>query len=232
MNLLKFKTIKELGNHTSDIIIRDILQKPDLLLCTASGNSTTETYIQLTQKKEQFSSAKLRILKLDEWCGIESCNPHTCETYLRNYIVAPLKINEENYISFQCDPTAPEIEANRILNYLNQHGPIDVCILGLGLNGHIAFNEPSDFLQPNCHVAELSEASKKHPMFLNMNRKPTYGLTLGMTDILQSKKVILIISGKNKQPIIEKFLTKKITTSLPASFLWLHKNVECLIVEE
>lgn len=232
MNLLKFKTIKELGNHASDIIIRDVLQKPGLLLCAASGNSTTETYLQLTQKKEQFNSGKLRILKLDEWCGIESGNPYTCETYLRNYIIDPLNIKGENYIAFQSDPADAEMEAKRIQNYLKENGPVDICILGLGLNGHIAFNEPADFLQPDCHIAELSEASKKHPMFLNMERKPTYGLTLGMTNILQSKKILMLISGKNKQAIIEKFLTKQITTSLPASFLWLHNNVECLIVEE
>ncbi|MCK5134566.1 MAG: hypothetical protein KAR19_02165 [Bacteroidales bacterium] len=67
-----------------------------------------------------------------------------------------------------------------------QEGPIDLCILGLGMNGHLAFNEPAGFLSPNCHVAKLSDMSLNHPMVSKMEGKPAFGLTLGMADILNN----------------------------------------------
>jgi galactosamine-6-phosphate isomerase len=231
MNLLKFKTINELTEYGSESILQAVREKPDLLLCTASGNSTTEIYTTIGRKKGTVDRQKLRIIKLDEWGGIELENPETCETYLRKYVIKPLEIRDENYISFDSNPVDSLEEVNRIQAYLDQNGPIDYCVLGLGLNGHIAFNEPSSFLQADCHITALSEASKNHPMFVNMDGKPSYGLTLGMANILQSRKILLVILGKNKQPVIDKFLTKEITTSLPASFLWLHSNVDCLMLE-
>uniref|UniRef100_UPI0035937362 6-phosphogluconolactonase n=1 Tax=Pricia sp. TaxID=2268138 RepID=UPI0035937362 len=109
------------------------------------------------------------------------------------------------------------------------NGPIDICILGLGKNGHIGFNEPAKTLTPFCHVAKLSEKSLQHSMANTMKPKPAYGLTLGMADILRSKKIILLLTGSDKQDIIFKLLSKEITTQLPASFLWLHHDVSCFI---
>ena len=232
MNIRKFKSSKELSGCASDLIISEIVSKPNLLLCIATGNSPTETYQQLVNKKNEFHTDKLRIIKLDEWGGISPANPESCDTYIRTYINNPLNITEENYIAFNSNPTEPLAETARIQTYLDENGSIDVCILGLGANGHIAFNEPSAFLQPYCHIATLTEQSLQHSMAINMgNETPTYGLTLGMSNILQSKKIIMIISGKGKEEMIKLFLSKQITTNLPASFLWLHPNVECLMVD-
>jgi len=78
-------------------------------------------------------------------------------------------------------------------------------------------------------VGQLAQTSMQHQMVDKINVKPSYGLTLGMADILQSKKIILLITGSNKQNITEQLLTKNITTQLPASLLWLHSNVECYL---
>ncbi|MEI6751756.1 MAG: 6-phosphogluconolactonase [Paludibacter sp.] len=231
MNIRKFRTNSELSDYASDLIVSEIDVKPNLLLCIATGNSPSETYQKLAQKKDKFSTEELRIIKLDEWGGISPTNPESCETYIRTYINKPLGITEENYIAFNSNPAEPLDEAARIQTYLDKNGAIDVCILGLGANGHIAFNEPSAYLQPYCHKATLTEKSMEHSMAKNMgNEMPTYGLTLGMANILQSKKIIMIIAGKGKEDIIKRFLSKEINTNLPASFLWLHPNVECLMI--
>jgi galactosamine-6-phosphate isomerase len=83
---------------------------------------------------------------------------------------------------------------------------MDVCILGKGINGHIAFNEPHEYLIPEFHIAELSKESMQHNMANQMELKPSYGLTMGMKNILQSKKILMLIAGKGKQKSIEKFL--------------------------
>ncbi|NNE76048.1 MAG: galactosamine-6-phosphate isomerase, partial [Pricia sp.] len=144
-------------------------------------------------------------------------------------IAIPLDISAHRYISFASNPLFPEKECERIQKELLQEGPVDICILGLGRNGHIGFNEPSEYLHPHCHVAKLSQESLQHQMADTMEIKPSYGLTLGMADILQSKKIVLLLTGSNKGKVISQFLSKQITTQLPASFLWLHPNVTCYI---
>jgi galactosamine-6-phosphate isomerase len=228
MELRLFETPDQLGEFAASVIIYNIKTTDGLLLCTASGNSTTLTYRTLVENRRQFEANTLRILKLDEWGGIPMSHPQSCETYLQENLVQPLGIEEENYISFQSNSEVPADECTRIQEYLEEQGPIDLCIVGIGLNGHVAFNEPADVLQPHCHVQELSERSLSHPMAAGMEVKPSYGLTLGMMDILNSKQLILLISGVNKAEITKEFMTKKITTSLPASLLWLHPNAICL----
>ena len=98
-----------------------------------------------------------------------------------------------NFISFKSKTEDPDAECKRIQHELNRLNTIDICILGLGSNGHIALNEPADYLQPHCHLANLSDVTLSHPMARDMVDKPSYGLTLGMTDILKSKKIILMI---------------------------------------
>ncbi len=225
---------EELSLKAKDLIVQEIWKNKNLLLCTATGGSPTRTYELLGEtyqnKPELFSG--LRIIKLDEWGGIPLDEPGTCETYLQKHVLQPLQIPEERYTGFNSDPKNVDEECERVQEKLRKEGPIDLCILGIGMNGHIAFNEPAEYLEPFCHKAELSELSLQHKMACGMQVKPTYGLTLGMADILHSKMIIILIHGTQKKEIVKKFLAKKISSSLPASFLWLHPNVICLIEKD
>jgi galactosamine-6-phosphate isomerase len=228
MQLRIFESMNDLSNYASDLIISAIVANNNLLLCTATGNSTAETYRQLVDKKDGFPAGDLRVIKLDEWGGVPADHPMTCESYLQQKLLLPLQIKPDNYISLNSNADDPDQECNRIQQFLGSNGPIDLCLLGIGLNGHIAFNEPDNFLNPDCHKAKLSASSLNHPMVRETGIAPKYGLTLGMANILTSKKIILLISGKNKAPITRVLMQKKIDTQLPASFLWLHPDVLCL----
>jgi len=228
MELRIFESPEELSEFAASVIIYNIKTTDGLLLCAATGNSTTLTYQKLVERKRQFEANTLRILKLDEWGGIPMSDPLSCEVYLQDNLVKPLGIPEENFIGFQSNSEAPQEECIKIHEYLEEQGPIDLCIVGIGLNGHVALNEPADVLQPHSHVQELSEQSLNHPMAVGMDVRPTYGLTLGMVDILNSRQLILLISGTKKAEITKEFMAKNISTSLPASLLWLHPNAFCL----
>lgn len=219
----------ETGALASDLIISQIKTKPDLLFCAATGGSPTNTYRQLAEKKSGYPVDELRVIKLDEWGGIPMQNPGTCESYLKKNILEPLSIPSSNYTGFNSEAKNPEEEVNRIRLWLSNEGPIDICLLGLGMNGHIALNEPADRLEALSHVVKLSEESKNHDMIKIMGKIPDYGLTLGMADILQSKMIIMIIRGAAKSNITKSFLSGQISTNLPASLLWLHPNVQCYI---
>ena len=234
MKIEPVKSYEELSLKAKDYILKAIEEKKDLLLCAATGNSPTGTYQLLAgdfQKNPQLFSG-LRVIKLDEWGEVPMDEQGTCEAYLQKHLIQPLKIPGKRYIGFNSDPEDPVEECKAIREKLEKEGPIDLCILGLGSNGHLALNEPAEFLQPHCHVAELTPSSQKHIMTKKMKKKPAYGLTLGMADIIYSKKILMLISGSQKREIVKQFLTRKINTDLPASFLWLHPNVTCLIDRE
>jgi galactosamine-6-phosphate isomerase len=97
-------------------------------------------------------------------------------------------------------------------------------VLGLGVNGHIGFNEPAAALELHAHVAQLSPASLEHAMLRQTTRRPTYGLTLGMADLLQSRDVLLLVTGAAKREALHRLLTGPIATDFPASLLQLHQN--------
>ena len=229
MEIIRTKNYEELSNVASGMIIDAIIAKPALLLCTATGGSPEGAYKKVVEKKESFSSAKLRIIKLDEWGGIPMNDPESCEVFLRRFLIEPLNIPDSRFISFKTDPANPEDECRRIQQLLDTNGHPDLSVLGIGMNGHLALNEPSDNLIPSCHIAELSPTTLNHSMALNMKKKPTYGLTLGIRDIILSKRILLLISGASKKSITAQFLEGKITTDVPASLLWLHPFTTCII---
>jgi galactosamine-6-phosphate isomerase len=232
MELCDFDTAESLGENAAALIAKEISRKKSFVLCAATGESPTMTYQFLVEKKYQFAKTILSVVKLDEWGGIAPDHPATCESYLQQYLVRPLGIDSNNFISFQGDTADPEMECKRVQELLTRTGKIDLCVLGLGMNGHIAFNEPAVFLQPHCHVAKLTQASMQHPMALAMQSHGNYGLTLGMADILRSETIVFLVSGSKKTEIFGKFMTQEITTQLPASFLWLHPDVYCYYTKE
>src|SRR5205823_1153862 len=102
-------------------------------------------------------------------------------------------------------------ECGRIARWLAANGPIDICILGLGRNGHIAMNEPAQAMTPHAHVAKLTCVSQKHSLLRRLKKKPRCGLTLGMADILRSRKILLLVSGRHKRAALKKLLSPRIT---------------------
>lgn len=229
MRITHCASVAELNKLVSELIIKELAKAQHTLFCTATGNSPTGIYRLLAEKKNAIDAKKLSIIKLDEWYGLPMDHPATCEYYLQQHLLKPLGIS--SYTAFDSKASDAEAECGRINQYLAKNGPIDLCLLGLGQNGHIAFNEPADFLQPHAHLAPLSETSLTHTMIQNSGADVKYGFTLGMADILQSRKILLPVFGKNKKDIMQQLSEGKISSRLPASFLWLHPDVECFYCE-
>ncbi len=234
MEITRLNSYEAISREAASLILKEIRKKNSSVLCAATGNSPQGTYALLKQSFDLQPGlfSKIRVIKLDEWGGVPIDNPGTCERFLLDHLVGPLHIEQERYISFESNPKDPVLECERIQFEIRKIGPIDICILGLGMNGHLALNEPGEQLEPDVHVANLSESSLTHSMVNKMEIKPSYGLTLGIADIMQSAFILLIISGAKKKNITAELLTRKISTRLPASLLWLHPNVICLADQE
>ena len=222
---------EEMSRQAAARVIAAATAKSDFLLCAPTGNSPTGLYEELIRERGKNPDLlrSLRVVKLDEWLGVPPEDPVSCEHYLQSRVVGPLQIAAERYFSFDSETKDPIRECARIGAELERQGPIDVCILGLGRNGHMGLNEPASSMQPHCHVAELSAETLGHAMFGARNPKPAFGLTLGIGDIIASRKILLLVTGAGKQRAIARFLEATVTTDLPASFLWLHQDVEVLL---
>lgn len=231
MNVISCESYDRLSARAAALVIEEVERKPDLLLCAATGNSPIGLYAALARKAsaDRGFFAALRIVQLDEWGGMPAEDPGSAERYLRTRLLAPLDISRDRYIGFASTAADPSAECGRIRSELDRRGPIDVCILGLGVNGHVGFNEPGPALVPRCHVAQLSQESRRHAMVRGMARPPEFGLTLGMRELLASQRLILLVTGEEKDRALAGLLSGVVSTTLPASFLWLHRNVDCLI---
>lgn len=227
MRLQIAKDYCEMSAQTADFIIAELKQRPNLLLCASAGGTPTGPYEQLavrhTRRPQLFK--KMRVVQIDEWVGPAPTHPATCRYDLQTKLLTPLGIDRSRFRGFKSNCADPHLETKAMSRWLTKNGPIDICILGLGLNGHIAMNEPDDELIPCAHVSKLTAQSQKHSMLAILKRKPNHGLTLGMADILSSRKILLLVSGPTKTAILKRTLQPRVTTNLPASFLHLHHDV-------
>jgi galactosamine-6-phosphate isomerase len=217
------------SRHAADFLVARLREKPHALLCLAAGSTPARTYELLAREgaKDSTLFKRCRIIKLDEWGGLPPGNPATCDVQIRTTLVSPLNL-AERYVAFESNPPDPDAECARIAEWLDQNGPIDIAVLGLGVNGHLGFTEPAEYLQPFAHVAELSDASLAHAMLAQSSIRPTYGLTLGMADLIQSRQILLLVTGPTKRDPLERLLNGRITTGFPASILQLHNDVDLL----
>jgi len=231
MNIIRCKSVAEINELASELLLYQFREYPQSLVCAATGNSPTGIYRELVRKQYSIVVENLRFIKLDEWYGLGADDPGSCEYYLRENLLDPLEVAPERYVTFDGSTDNPEKEFEHVRQYLDNNGPIDLAILGLGTNGHIAFNEPADVLQPQPHLAVLSETSLSHSMITGSGKVIRNGMTLGMADILQSRKIILPVFGKSKCEVMSRLMEGKVSTSLPASLLWLHPDVTCYYCE-
>ena len=216
------------------LIIRELKRCPNLLLCASAGGTPTRTYELLAArcKSQPRLFARLRILQIDEWAGLPPDSTARCQRDLEQKLLEPLRVSRQRYEGFRSNAPDLERECNRVANWLADNGPIDVCILGLGVNGHVAMNEPAAEFAPGVHVARLAKSSQKHPLLKQLSSKPSHGLTLGMGDILRSRKTLLLVSGYKKRRAFERLMAPRVTSKFPASFLWLHPDATILCDKE
>ena len=215
-----------LDREAAELIWAAAESKPDILICLASGDTPTGTHALLAGSPERLESA--RFIQLDEWAGVGPDDPASCANYLERTVRGPLAVSPERWIGFCGDTPDAAAECRRVAGALEAAGPIDLCILGLGLNGHLALNEPAESFDPFCHVATLTEQSRSHPMLAETAAPVRRGLTLGLGDILRARRILLMVSGAAKRTPLARLARRRITPALPASFLWLHGDAVCL----
>jgi galactosamine-6-phosphate isomerase len=162
---------------------------------------------------------------MDEWTGLPRGHEATCEAFVRKEIVGPLRIPRSRWQSWRSDAADPRREALRVSRWLGREGPLDLCLLGLGLNGHLLMNEPGPSFEPGPRASRLLPQTRRHSMVRALKPRPRFGYTLGLADILGAREIVLLVSGRKKRAPLARMLSGRVSTASPASFLWLHPRV-------
>jgi galactosamine-6-phosphate isomerase len=227
-NIIEAASYEQLSSLCAKAMLDCIVQKPDAVICLATGHSPQEAYREFVQQvnTRQIDISRVTFVKLDEWIGVRLDDPVSSEVFLQREILQPLNVKPEQYISFQSDPPNALTECSRVAAEIKKRGHIDLLILGMGQNGHIGLNEPNEELVTGIHLAELAASTRSHAMLANAVTIPLLmGISLGMEDIFAARRVVLLVTGAGKADALAAFDKGTITTRCPVTFLHLHPDL-------
>lgn len=236
MEFIRVKTYAQLSERAAQIILAQIEKKPESVLGLATGSTPVGTYNELIKAyesgKADFSNVKT--VNLDEYCGLSGDNGQSYRYFMNKHLFDKVNINKAN--TNIPDGTAADLEkeCERYDSVIEALGGIDLQILGIGVNGHIGFNEPSDEFSHKTHVVELDEKTRisNSRFFEKMSDVPDKAVTVGTETIMSAEKILLLANGEAKKDIIEKAVHGEITPRVPASILQKHKNLTVIFSEE
>ncbi len=209
-----------LSRATTDLIIDYIRQKPDSLICLASGHTPIGVFEQLkkaTQAKE-VDLSKCTFLSLDEWIGIDPNDPGSCLSMLQKDFFIPLNIGANQIEFFNVKTGDLQKECDRINLMIGENGGLDIMLVGVGTNGHIGMNEPGTSFDSYAHISELAEETKQvGQKYFEKETSLSTGITLGLKHLREAKLPIVMASGKKKAAIIAKGLKTIASEEIPLS---------------
>ena len=235
MNFIKVETYDQLSALAADLIAKVIKEKPDCVLGLATGSSPLGTYSKLIDMYNagELDFSRASSINLDEYLGLPGTNPQSYRYFMNENLFSKVNIKLEN-TNVPCGICEdPDAECERYEKLIDDMGGIDIQLLGIGLDGHIGFNEPDSVFTGPTHVVDLDESTieANARFFESRDEVPRKALTMGMRGIMQAKKVLLIANGKKKLEVIEKTVNGPITPMLPASILQLHPDVTIIYSE-
>lgn len=228
MNVIKVKDQVAGGKAAFEIIAKAIADGAKVL-GLATGSTPETLYKEMVNSPIDFSH--VLAFNLDEYVGLSKDNEQSYYYFMQEHLFKfkPFKqTNIEDGLAKDLDQEVKRYED------LLQANLIDVQILGIGVNGHIGFNEPGTSFASLTHVTNLTESTiQANKRFFNdVSEVPTKAITMGIQSILRSKQIILLAYGKAKAPIIKRLLSGEISEEVPASALHKHPNVTIIIDEE
>lgn len=235
MKFITVKSYQELSTKAANIIAAQIINKPDCVLGLATGSSPVGTYDKLTEyfNNGTIDFSTVTSVNLDEYVGLDGTNDQSYRYFMNKNLFDRVNINKEN--TYVPSGTAENIEQEGE-NYdklIKSLGGIDLQLLGIGLDGHIGFNEPDEFFTPQTHLVSLDPSTiKANARFFESEADvPTKAITMGMMSIMQAKKVLLIANGSSKKEILDRAFFGPITPKVPASILQLHPDLTVIYSE-
>lgn len=229
MIICKAKDYHDLSRKAANIISAQVIMKPDCVLGLATGSSPIGTYKQLIEwyEKGDLDFSRVSSVNLDEYRGLGEDSDQSYRYFMNTNLFDHVNIDKNRtHVPNGLEPDA----AKACSDYdavIEAMGGIDLQLLGLGHNGHIGFNEPSDAFTMGTNCVDLTastiEANKR--FFESEDDVPKQAYTMGIGSIMKAKKILVVVSGEDKAEILKKVVDGPITPQVPASVLQLHTDV-------
>ena len=218
-----------MSRRAANLISAQVILQPDCVLGLATGATPVGLYDQLVEwyRKGDLSFAETRTVNLDEYLGLAPTHRQSYRYFMQKHLFDHIDIKLENthvLNSLAPDPQAECAAYNRLIRDL---GGIDLQLLGMGHNGHIAFNEPSDNFGLETHVVNLSESTidANQRFFASREEVPRQALSMGIKNIMHARRILVVVGGADKADMVCKAFTGPVTSQVPASVLQLHPDV-------
>ncbi|EPS7648681.1 glucosamine-6-phosphate deaminase [Listeria innocua] len=223
MKLIINENEQLVAETVSQRIIELVKAKPASLICIAGGDTpllTIEALIKASQAGE-VDFSETQFVGLDEWVGLGRETKGSCIQTLYDAFFDRLENVSGDQICF-FDGKSKDLAAEcaRVDAFIDERGGMDFILLGIGLNGHIGFNEPFVPVDVNCHVVELDDVTKRvMSKYFDTDLPLTHGISLGMKQILAAKEIYLIATGAKKVDIVKQVIEKAPTVAIPATLV-------------
>ena len=236
MTITILETELDFDREVAARVSKQVLVKPDSLIGLATGNTTINLFNWMVRfhKELGIDYSRAKTCNLDEYVGIAAEDKRSCRYRIDELLLKQINIGYKNTYVPNGMIQPPESELKVFKETVELFGGIDLQILSIGTNGHIAFNEPGTPFDSTYRIAPIAQSTveAKAAMFGGSENVPRFGITMGIKDIMAARKILLVAKGSSKAPVIKKILSGVLTVDVPASVLILHPNLEVIIDRE
>lgn len=228
MDIKIFENAAEIADAAAQLYMELIESKPNAVLGLATGATPVPTYKRLIElyNKGEISFKEVTTFNLDEYCDLDKHDKNSYYSFMHENLFDHVDIKEENVNFLDGNATDCDAESKRYAEAIKAAGGIDLQLLGIGTNGHIAFNEPADKFTDEAFKVTLTQSTiDSNQKYFGDVPMPRYAMTMGIGSIMRSKKILLIATGESKAKAIKAMVSGEITPQIPCSILNEHEDV-------
>lgn len=231
-----FDNEKQVAQAGAALIATQLLDEPESVLGFATGSTPLGVYAELVRLYEEgvISFGDAMTFNLDEYYGISSEHNQSYYYFMMENLFSKVNLPKENIHLPNGDAADPDEECRSYEEAIAEAGGIDLQLLGIGRNGHIGFNEPSDLFQRATHLVDLTEDTieANSRFFASPADVPRQALSMGIGTIMDAYKILLVATGRNKAEAVRDMIQGHIDPKCQASILQVHPNVTVLLDKE
>ncbi|MDY4196740.1 MAG: glucosamine-6-phosphate deaminase [Peptoniphilaceae bacterium] len=234
MKVIVVKNYEEMSRCAADLFTERMSQKKNLILGLATGSTAEGLYAELVQRNQEgrIDFAGVQTFNLDEYEGISAENEQSYRYFMNHHLFSKVNINPENTHFPSLDPDG---SGKAYDDAIEQAGGIDIQLLGLGRNGHIAFNEPDETLNNYTSRITLTQSTidANSRFFDSSDEVPRTAISMGVGSIMRARELVILASGADKAEAVSWLLKGTgITTQVPATLTLVHPHVTLIIDEK
>jgi glucosamine-6-phosphate deaminase len=231
MEIIIERDAAALAERAAQVVFAELAKKPDLVFGLATGKTPVGLYERLRVKPDAFE--KVRFFNLDEFFGLPPSDPNSFHSFLHVHLIRHIKHQEKNLHLLRGDGKDLDAQSREVEEKIKAVGGIDLQILGIGSNGHVAFNEPGSSLGSRTRPKTLEASTWADNMKgLDPGKPlPNFAITMGVGTIMDARHLLMLASGEGKASIIREMVEGPVTSEVPASALQLHPHATVVLDE-